>query len=117
MGRALAEAGEHGLSLGRYVRHLVLLAHERLLITRETPPDNRRVVRARLSDRGREILARADQAFLTVLDQSFSSHLPATDRAPLRRILKPCSRETAPGNPRAATPARGPGKTAHPADG
>jgi len=58
------------------------------LITRETPPDNRRVVRARLTDHGRHVLARADQAFLTALDQSFSSHLPAADRASLRRILK-----------------------------
>ena len=58
------------------------------LISRETPPDNRRVVRVRLTDQGRQVLAHADQAFLTALDRSFSSHLPAPDVSVLRRILK-----------------------------
>jgi len=87
------------------------------LITRETPPDNRRVVRARLTDRGRQVLARADQAFFTALDQSFSSHLPAPDRASLRRILKTVLEGNGAWDPARCDPGAGPGYTGHPVGG
>ena len=58
------------------------------LIERETPPDNRRVVLIRLTDRGREVLERADQAFRGALEESFSSHLSEGDLADLRRLMR-----------------------------
>lgn len=58
------------------------------LIERKTPPDNRRVVLIRLTDHGREVLERADQAFRGALQESFSSHLSERDLAHLRRLMR-----------------------------
>lgn len=58
------------------------------LIERKTPPDNRRVVLIRLTDHGREVLERADQAFRGALQESFSSHLSERDLADLRRLMR-----------------------------
>jgi len=57
-------------------------------ITREIPPQNRRVVRVRLTDRGLSVLEKADRTFRDVLEQSFSSHLPDEEMTSLRRILR-----------------------------
>jgi len=86
------------------------------LITRETPSDNRRVVRALLTDRGRQVLAHADQAFLTALERSFSSHLTAPDLSLLRRILKTVLEGNGAWDAARCDPGAGPDKTAHPAD-
>jgi DNA-binding MarR family transcriptional regulator len=58
------------------------------LIERETPPDNRRVVLVNLTDHGREVLERADQAFQGGLEESFSSHLSEGELADLRRLMR-----------------------------
>jgi DNA-binding MarR family transcriptional regulator len=58
------------------------------LIERGTPPDNRRVVLVKLTDRGREVLERADQAFRRGLEESFSSHLSEGELADLRRLMR-----------------------------
>ena len=58
------------------------------LIERETPPDNRRVVLVKLTDRGRKVLAQADQAFRNALDESFSSHLSDAELADLRGLMR-----------------------------
>jgi DNA-binding MarR family transcriptional regulator len=77
------------------------------LIERETPPDNRRVVLVKLTDRGREVLERADHAFRGGLEESFSSHLSEIELADLRRLM----RKLLEGNS-AWTPARcSPGET------
>jgi DNA-binding MarR family transcriptional regulator len=58
------------------------------LIARETPRDNRRVVRVTLTERGREVLAKADRAFAEALRESFSGHLSEEEVDWLRRILR-----------------------------
>ena len=58
------------------------------LITREIPAQNRRIVRARLNEHGRSVLAKADRTFRDVLQQSFSGHLADADVTSLRRILR-----------------------------
>jgi DNA-binding MarR family transcriptional regulator len=58
------------------------------LIARETPPDNRRVVLVRLTERGREVLEKADIAFRQALADSFSDHLSVDDVADLRRLMR-----------------------------
>jgi DNA-binding MarR family transcriptional regulator len=58
------------------------------LITRETPPDNRRVVLVSLTDRGRRVLEKADRAFREALAESFSDHLTESDLAELRRLMR-----------------------------
>jgi DNA-binding MarR family transcriptional regulator len=62
------------------------------LIERETPRENRRVVHVKLTERGREVLGRADRAFREVLQEVFASHLTedevASLRASLRKVLE-----------------------------
>jgi DNA-binding MarR family transcriptional regulator len=58
------------------------------LIERETPPDNRRVVLVKLTERGREVLDKADHAFREALSKSFSSHLSESDLGELRRLMR-----------------------------
>ncbi len=62
------------------------------LIERETPRENRRVVHVKLTERGREVLGRADQAFREMLQEVFGSHLTedevASLRASLRKVLE-----------------------------
>ncbi len=58
------------------------------LIVRETPPDNRRVVHARLTARGSAIVARAREVFAAALEDAFSSHLSGSDVASLRRLMR-----------------------------
>jgi DNA-binding MarR family transcriptional regulator len=94
----LQVAGERPLQMGEIADQLlaspsgVTRIADRLdrdgLITRETPPANRRVVTVRLTPRGRSVLARADRIFLDVLAASFSQHLSDADVGALRRILR-----------------------------
>jgi DNA-binding MarR family transcriptional regulator len=62
------------------------------LIERETPRENRRVVHVKLTERGREVLGRADRAFREVLQEVFGMHLTedevASLRASLRKVLE-----------------------------
>jgi DNA-binding MarR family transcriptional regulator len=58
------------------------------LIARQTPPDNRRVVHARLTARGEAVVERARRAFGEALDESFSAHLSDSDLAALRRLMR-----------------------------
>jgi len=58
------------------------------LIERETPADNRRVVLVKLTDHGRKVLNRADEAFREALRESFSSHLSEAELADLRRLMR-----------------------------
>ena len=58
------------------------------LIVRETPPDNRRVVHARLTSRGVATVERARRAFAGALDQAFTAHLSDSDVAALRRLMR-----------------------------
>ena len=58
------------------------------LIVRETPPDNRRVVHARLTARGDAVVTRARQAFGEALEEAFSAHLSDSDIAALRRLMR-----------------------------
>jgi len=58
------------------------------LIERETPADNRRVVLVKLTDHGRKVLNRADEAFRQALRESFSSHLSEAELADLRRLMR-----------------------------
>jgi len=56
------------------------------LIARETPRENRRVVRVTLTERGTSVLADARSAFGEALGQAFSMHLTEADVAALRRL-------------------------------
>jgi len=58
------------------------------LIVRETPRENRRIVRVQLSDHGRKVLAGAERSFRTTLDETFGSHLADSEVAELRRALR-----------------------------
>ena len=58
------------------------------LIVRETPRENRRIVRVQLTDHGRKVLAEAEQTFRTTLHETFGSHLADSDVAELRRTLR-----------------------------
>lgn len=58
------------------------------LIVRETPRENRRIVRVSLTDRGRRVLAAADEAFRTSLQEAFGEHLSETEIEQLRKTLR-----------------------------
>jgi DNA-binding MarR family transcriptional regulator len=58
------------------------------LIVRETPPDNRRVVHARLTAKGNAVVGRARNAFARALEDAFSAHLSDTDLASLRLLMR-----------------------------
>jgi hypothetical protein len=58
------------------------------LVSREVPPENRRVVFTRITAAGTEALVRAQGVFLATLEQSFSRHLSDTDIRALRRLLR-----------------------------
>ena len=58
------------------------------LIVRETPRENRRIVRVQLTDHGRKVLGKADQTFRTTLQENFSDHLGDNEVAELRRALR-----------------------------
>jgi DNA-binding MarR family transcriptional regulator len=58
------------------------------LIVRETPRENRRIVRVLLTDRGRKVLAEADETFRATLHETFSEHLSHAEVADLRGSLR-----------------------------
>ena len=58
------------------------------LIVRETPRENRRIVRVQLTDHGRKVLGEAEQTFRTTLHETFGSHLADGELAELRRALR-----------------------------
>jgi len=58
------------------------------LIVRETPRENRRIVRVQLTDHGRKVLGEAEQTFRTTLHETFGSHLANREVAELRRALR-----------------------------
>ena len=58
------------------------------LIVRETPKENRRIVRVLLTDKGKQVLAAADDAFRTTLQETFGDHLTDSDIAALRANLR-----------------------------
>ena len=58
------------------------------LIVRETPRENRRIVRVQLTDNGRKVLGEAQQTFRTTLHETFGSHLADREVAQLRRTLR-----------------------------
>lgn len=58
------------------------------LIVRETPRENRRIVRVQLTDRGRKVLGQADETFRAALQETFGDHLSETEVAELRRSLR-----------------------------
>ena len=58
------------------------------LVARETPEGNRRVVLLRLTDRGSEVLEKADRAFSEALDDLFASHLTEAELTDLRRLMR-----------------------------
>ena len=58
------------------------------LIVRETPRENRRIVRVVLTDKGRKLLAHADEAFRAALQESFGDHLTDAEVAELRGALR-----------------------------
>ena len=58
------------------------------LIVRETPRENRRIVRVQLTDQGRKVLRKADQTFRTTLQENFGDHLGDNEVAELRRALR-----------------------------
>jgi DNA-binding MarR family transcriptional regulator len=58
------------------------------LIVRETPRENRRIVRVQLTDHGRKVLGEAERTFRTTLHETFGSHLADSEVAELRRTLR-----------------------------
>jgi DNA-binding MarR family transcriptional regulator len=58
------------------------------LIVRETPRQNRRIVRVQLTDHGRKVLGNAKQTFHSTLQETFGNHLADTEVAELRRALR-----------------------------
>jgi DNA-binding MarR family transcriptional regulator len=90
--------GDHPLQMGEIAAQLLASPSgltriaDRLeqngLITRETPRDNRRVVRVSLTERGKDVLAQADRAVGEVLRESFAEQLSEEEVGWLRRILR-----------------------------
>jgi DNA-binding MarR family transcriptional regulator len=58
------------------------------LIVRETPRENRRIVRVELTDRGRTVLAEAGKAFRVILQETFGDHLTENEVSELRSSLR-----------------------------
>jgi DNA-binding MarR family transcriptional regulator len=58
------------------------------LIVRETPRENRRIVRVQLTDHGRQVVSEANQTFRTTLQETFGDHLGDGEVAELRRALR-----------------------------
>jgi len=58
------------------------------LIERETPRENRRIVRVQLTDHGRKVLGEATQTFHSTLQETFGDHLGDNEVAGLRRTLR-----------------------------
>jgi DNA-binding MarR family transcriptional regulator len=58
------------------------------LIVRETPRENRRIVRVQLTDHGRTVLGEAKQTFHITLQETFGNHLADSEVARLRRTLR-----------------------------
>ena len=58
------------------------------LIVRETPPENRRIVRVQLTDRGCTVLAEADETFRVILQETFGDHLTENAVSELRGSLR-----------------------------
>jgi len=58
------------------------------LIVRETPRENRRIVLVQLTDRGREVLADADEIIRTNVQEVLGDHLTEGEVAELRGLLR-----------------------------
>src|SRR5947208_24747 len=58
------------------------------LIVRETPRENRRIVRVQLTERGRKVLAEADETFRVILQETFGDHLTESEVSELRHSLR-----------------------------
>jgi DNA-binding MarR family transcriptional regulator len=58
------------------------------LIVRETPRENRRIVRVEITDRGRRVLAEAGKAFRVILQETFGDHLTENEVSELRSSLR-----------------------------
>lgn len=58
------------------------------LIVRDTPRENRRIVRVQLTDRGRRVLAKADETFRTTLQEKFGDHLSESEVESLHKTLR-----------------------------
>ena len=58
------------------------------LIVRETPRENRRIVRVQLTDKGRQVLTAADEILRATLQQALGDHLTEGEVTELRRMLR-----------------------------
>lgn len=58
------------------------------LIVRETPRENRRIVRVQLTEKGKKVVANADETFKTALQEIFGDHLADAEVAEMRRALR-----------------------------
>jgi DNA-binding MarR family transcriptional regulator len=58
------------------------------LISREVPPDNRRVIYGRITGVGLDALRAGRAAFMAGLEDAFSRHLSVPDVLHLRRVLR-----------------------------
>ena len=58
------------------------------LIVRETPRENRRIVQVQLTEKGRKVLAKADETFRDALHETFGQHLTDGDVVELRKQLR-----------------------------
>jgi DNA-binding MarR family transcriptional regulator len=58
------------------------------LISREVPPDNRRVIYGRITEAGLEALQKGRGIFMTGLEDAFSRHLSDPEVRQLRHILR-----------------------------
>src|SRR6202158_4158183 len=58
------------------------------LIVRETPRENRRIVRVQLTNHGRKVLGEANQTFHNALQETFGDHHGDNEVAELRRTLR-----------------------------
>jgi DNA-binding MarR family transcriptional regulator len=58
------------------------------LIVRETPRENRRIVRVLLTDKGKRVLDGADETFRSTLQETFGDHLTEAEVGEFRRQLR-----------------------------
>ena len=58
------------------------------LIVRETPRENRRIVRVLLTEKGKKLLADADEMFRSTLQATFGDHISENEVNELRHTLR-----------------------------
>lgn len=84
----MVEIADQLLASKSWITRLVDRLQANGLIVREVPPDNRRVIYARITEAGLAALERAHGIFMAALDDSFARYLSDRETGHLRQMLR-----------------------------